>query len=73
MYREMRFWFCLKPVTTNILALALLLYQFAIKAVSTSILGSGKTFTMMGSHDQNGLIPRLCGELFDRISQVSTV
>ncbi|XP_015777124.1 PREDICTED: kinesin-like protein KIF13A [Acropora digitifera] len=45
------------------------LYQFAIKAVSTSFLGSGKTFTMMGSHDQNGLIPRLCGELFDRISQ----
>lgn len=33
--------------------------------------GSGKTFTMMGSHDQNqtGVIPRLCNELFDRISK----
>ena len=28
---------------------------------------------MMGSHDQNqtGLIPRLCDELFDRISKVN--
>ncbi|KAJ7369590.1 Kinesin-like protein kif13b [Desmophyllum pertusum] len=31
--------------------------------------GSGKTFTMMGSLNQTGLIPRLCDELFDRISK----
>ncbi|XP_027044941.1 kinesin-like protein KIF13B [Pocillopora damicornis] len=30
--------------------------------------GSGKTYTMMGSQNQTGLIPRLCNELFDRIS-----
>lgn len=34
-------------------------------------LGSGKTYTMMGSQNQTGLIPRLCNELFDRISSVS--
>lgn len=31
--------------------------------------GSGKTFTMMGSQNQTGLIPRLCDELFDKISK----
>jgi len=33
--------------------------------------GSGKTFTMMGSQNQTGLIPRLCDELFGKISKVS--
>lgn len=28
--------------------------------------GSGKSYTMMGSQDQPGLIPRLCSALFDR-------
>ena len=35
--------------------------------------GSGKTFTMMGSQNQTGLIPRLCDELFDKISKVSYI
>lgn len=29
--------------------------------------GSGKTFTMMGSADAQGLIPRICKEMFDRM------
>ncbi|KAG7276028.1 hypothetical protein CRUP_004425, partial [Coryphaenoides rupestris] len=29
--------------------------------------GSGKSFSMMGSGDQPGLIPRLCGALFERV------
>lgn len=28
--------------------------------------GSGKSYTMMGSVDQPGLIPRLCSALFER-------
>lgn len=49
------------------------MYVVAKCCFSYSIQGSGKTFTMMGSHDQNqtGLIPRLCDELFDRISKVN--
>lgn len=35
--------------------------------------GSGKTFTMMGNQNQTGLIPRLCDELFDKISKVSYI
>lgn len=31
--------------------------------------GSGKSYTMMGSADQPGLIPRLCSSLFDRTIQ----
>jgi len=34
-------------------------------------LGSGKSYTMMGSHDQPGLIPRLCNVLFERIESMS--
>uniref|UniRef100_A0A8C5B6Z2 Kinesin family member 13A n=1 Tax=Gadus morhua TaxID=8049 RepID=A0A8C5B6Z2_GADMO len=29
--------------------------------------GSGKSFSMMGNGDQPGLIPRLCGALFERV------
>lgn len=29
--------------------------------------GSGKTFTMMGSAEALGLIPRICKEMFDRM------
>lgn len=41
--------------------------------------GSGKSYTMMGSGDQPGLIPRLCSALFERMQkeqreeEVSTV
>lgn len=31
--------------------------------------GSGKSYTMMGSEEQPGLIPRLCSSLFSRILQ----
>nr|XP_032521379.1 kinesin-like protein Klp98A isoform X5 [Danaus plexippus plexippus] len=30
--------------------------------------GSGKTFTMMGSPDSQGLIPRICRQLFSRVA-----
>lgn len=30
------------------------------------ILGSGKTFTMMGTQELPGLIPRICKEMFNR-------
>ncbi|KAL0169172.1 hypothetical protein M9458_033768, partial [Cirrhinus mrigala] len=30
---------------------------------------SGKSYTMMGSVDQPGLIPRLCSSLFERTIQ----
>ena len=33
--------------------------------------GSGKSYTMMGSSTQTGIIPRLCDDLFERISNVS--
>lgn len=32
--------------------------------------GSGKSYTMMGPEDDKGLIPRLCGSLFDVIGAV---
>lgn len=32
------------------------------------LLGSGKSFSMMGNAEQLGLIPRLCCALFQRIS-----
>lgn len=32
-------------------------------------LGSGKSYTMMGSQDQKGIIPRLCDSLFDLIAK----
>ncbi len=31
-------------------------------------LGSGKSYTMMGGQDNQGLIPRLCNCLFDQIT-----
>lgn len=36
-----------------------------------NITGSGKSYTMMGTPSQTGIIPRLCNELFDRIAGVS--
>lgn len=29
--------------------------------------GAGKSYTMMGGKDDEGIIPHLCGDLFDRI------
>ena len=34
-------------------------------------LGSGKSYTMMGTEDSKGLIPRLCDELFARIATLA--
>ncbi|CAF4798457.1 unnamed protein product, partial [Rotaria magnacalcarata] len=36
--------------------------------------GAGKSYTMMGKNesDQQGIIPRLCGELFERIISSSS-
>ncbi len=36
--------------------------------------GAGKSFTMMGKNesDQQGIIPRLCGELFERITSIKS-
>ncbi|KAL1500400.1 hypothetical protein AB1Y20_013057 [Prymnesium parvum] len=33
--------------------------------------GSGKTFTMQGSKEEPGIIPRICAELFERIATLS--
>ncbi|RKO88198.1 P-loop containing nucleoside triphosphate hydrolase protein [Blyttiomyces helicus] len=33
--------------------------------------GAGKSYTMMGSKDEKGIIPRACEELFDRIGTLS--
>ena len=29
--------------------------------------GSGKSYTMMGTHSDRGIIPRLCQSMFDRV------
>lgn len=35
--------------------------------------GSGKSYTMMGTADQKGIIPQLCDALFERItSEISS-
>lgn len=34
----------------------------------TYTIGSGKSYTMMGSEDNRGIIPRLCDELFESIA-----
>lgn len=33
------------------------------------MLGSGKSYTMMGTQDKKGIIPRLCDSLFDLIAK----
>lgn len=33
-------------------------------------LGSGKSYTMMGTQNNPGIIPRLCNALFDRIKRL---
>lgn len=33
----------------------------------SNVLGSGKTFTMMGTSESQGLIPRICKEMFNRM------
>lgn len=33
------------------------------------VTGSGKSYTMMGSQDNKGIIPRLCDSLFDLIAK----
>jgi hypothetical protein len=33
--------------------------------------GSGKSYTMMGTAEQRGVIPRLCNSLFERIASNS--
>lgn len=33
------------------------------------VTGSGKSYTMMGSQDSKGIIPRLCDLLFDQIAK----
>jgi hypothetical protein len=32
--------------------------------------GSGKSYTMMGTQDDKGVIPRICQALFDRVDAV---
>lgn len=45
-------------------------YLFSIFDLSFVLnVGSGKSYTMMGSVDQPGLIPRLCSSLFERTVQ----
>lgn len=35
--------------------------------------GSGKSYTMMGSAENQGIIPRLCNALFDRIDELKVL
>ena len=39
-------------------------------SLSTSIAGSGKTYTMMGSPSDPGIIPRLCNGIFERLVEL---
>ena len=34
------------------------------------MLGSGKSYTMMGTLEEKGIIPRLCDSLFERIGRL---
>ena len=34
-----------------------------------AFVGSGKSYTMMGTHDQKGIIPQLCDSLFEKIME----
>ena len=36
------------------------------------LLGSGKSYTMMGTMEEKGIIPRLCDSLFERISRLES-
>lgn len=38
----------------------------------SGLLGSGKSYTMMGTQENNGIIPRLCDSLFDLIAKQQT-
>lgn len=45
-----------------------------VRIVVLCCVGSGKSYTMMGSlsdDDTKGIIPRLCDNLFERIAEVS--
>ena len=41
---------------------------YSLKAVDMCV-GSGKSYSMMGTVEQRGVIPRLCDALFERIQQ----
>lgn len=43
-----------------------------IKHCFASVLGSGKSYTMMGSQESKGIIPRLCDNLFSAIANKTT-
>lgn len=48
------------------------MFCIVLKCVSVCVClfpGSGKSYTMMGSVEQPGLIPRLCSSLFNRTVQ----
>ena len=45
--------------------------NFVYNCMKKLFKGSGKSYTMMGSSTQAGIIPRLCDDLFERISNVS--
>lgn len=38
-------------------------------SLACALAGSGKSYTMMGSGDNKGIIPRLCDNLFDMIAK----
>ena len=44
----------------------------ALSHFDGSITGSGKSYTMMGTVEEKGIIPRLCDSLFDRIAKLET-
>ncbi|UJR32870.1 hypothetical protein I4U23_020331 [Adineta vaga] len=77
------YWSCDENVTNEVFATQKQVYQdlgiemleHAFEGYNVCIFaygqtGAGKSFTMMGKNesDQQGIIPRLCGELFERIT-----
>lgn len=48
-----------------------ILYNIIIlcNIIALYVVGSGKSYTMMGSGDNKGIIPRLCDNLFDMIAK----
>lgn len=50
----------------------IVVFAFPFQMFNLFVLGSGKSYTMMGSASSKGLIPKICDSLFERISDVCT-
>ena len=59
-----------ESIGTDILENAFKGYNACIFAYGQT--GSGKSYTMMGSQSEQGIIPRLCSRLFEKITETAT-